>query len=154
MCYNVDDPKLFSVSNSIFNKEKILEYIEGIKYPFNLDIALPVYSWGIRFDSQKRFDGLLNGITKTMVGAAPLFVKTNITNTYLCIKDTLLGGYPFVAKQFLRVEEPDLNDEQKILETLKKNLQTKPITLSLFYFDGKIFNEHKKQIEQVYSVIH
>lgn len=50
MCYNMDDLDQFRTDNSIISVETLKKYITAsTKYPIELDLALPIYQWGLVF---------------------------------------------------------------------------------------------------------
>lgn len=65
MMYNLNAPNKFSEQNSIFNITECRKYLEGQKqYELPLDIALPLFSWGLVFRN-KEYKGILNGLHTT-----------------------------------------------------------------------------------------
>lgn len=50
MCYNMDDLDAFDVENSILSAATLKKYISpATNYPLELDLALPIYQWGLIF---------------------------------------------------------------------------------------------------------
>ncbi|MEP7220951.1 MAG: hypothetical protein ABI876_18645, partial [Bacteroidota bacterium] len=50
MAYNVGAPTDIGIDNSIFNGSDVRTYISDIDhYPLPLDVALPIFSWGVAF---------------------------------------------------------------------------------------------------------
>jgi hypothetical protein len=50
MCYNMDDIDAFDTENSIVSEKVLKEYLnENSSYPLPLDLALPMYQWGLVF---------------------------------------------------------------------------------------------------------
>ena len=50
MCYNMDDLDAFNVENSILSTSTLKKYISpSTSYPIELDLALPIYQWGLVF---------------------------------------------------------------------------------------------------------
>lgn len=50
MCYNMDDLDVFNTENSIISTETLNKYISpSTTYPIELDLALPIYQWGLVF---------------------------------------------------------------------------------------------------------
>jgi len=50
MCYNMDDLDAFDIENSILSATTLKKYISpGTSYPIELDLALPIYQWGLVF---------------------------------------------------------------------------------------------------------
>ncbi|MES2554973.1 MAG: hypothetical protein V4604_02430 [Bacteroidota bacterium] len=50
MCYNMDDLDAFDIENSILSAATLKKYISPTtSYPIELDLALPIYQWGLVF---------------------------------------------------------------------------------------------------------
>ena len=50
MCYNMDDLDQFDTENSIISAKTLKQYISpSTHYPIELDLALPIYQWGLVF---------------------------------------------------------------------------------------------------------
>jgi hypothetical protein len=50
MCYNMDDIDEISTPNSIVSTKVLKQYVqEDTEYPISLDLALPIYQWGLIF---------------------------------------------------------------------------------------------------------
>lgn len=50
MCYNMDDIEGISTPNSIVSSTILKQYVqEDTQYPIHLDLALPIYQWGLIF---------------------------------------------------------------------------------------------------------
>jgi hypothetical protein len=50
MCYNMDDIEGISTPNSIVSSKVLKQYVrEDTEYPITLDLALPIYQWGLIF---------------------------------------------------------------------------------------------------------
>lgn len=99
MCYNMDDLDAFSTENSIISAETLRKYISSsTNYPIELDIALPVYQWGLVFrlgkltmianDVSVRE---LKGPNYTEIKPTLFKVKKNgyLNNSYVCKGDLI-----------------------------------------------------------------
>lgn len=113
MCYATSSPKDTDTENSILDMELLKSYTKNInKYPLPLDIALPLYSWGVVTNHRGEIR-LINNVDIT--GMVPDYFKQTGTNTYEALDDFFLQGI-YLNKGFtLRIEriEPALLNEAK-----------------------------------------
>ena len=64
MCYNMDDIDQFETHNSIISLNTLKQYVNSsTDYPIALDLALPIYQWGLVFRLGK-LSVIANGISK------------------------------------------------------------------------------------------
>lgn len=62
MCYNMGSPTRIDTKNSILDIEQVKQYIQSLEsYPLPLDVALPLFSWGVLFCHQD-FVKLINHV--------------------------------------------------------------------------------------------
>lgn len=113
MCYATESPKVQNTQNSILDMELLRNYTKDInKYPLPLDIALPLYSWGVVTNHRDEIR-LINNVDIT--GMVPEYFKEIGKNTYEAQDDFFLQGI-YLNKGFtLRIEriEPSLLNEAK-----------------------------------------
>jgi hypothetical protein len=67
MCYNITKPDDFQTKNSIGTSEELAQYITHSDYKLKLDIALPLYSWGVVFRGNQ-FKGILSDYDEKKFG--------------------------------------------------------------------------------------
>lgn len=144
MCYNVDQLDDPETANSLFSKDETMKYIRGVKYPLPLDVAFPVFSWGIEFN-QASFEGIANGITSKLLNSTPAFVKTDKPGVYRCTRDTFLFNHYFDAGNSVRVEEVDFEDLKQVSAYLKHHIPNDTSTIILFHYDNELINDGNQQ---------
>lgn len=99
MCYNMDDIDLFETQNSIISLSTFKKYIKSNSdYPISLDLALPIYQWGLVFRLGK-LSLIANGLSKNELRNSNFSeLKTNIfrvnrncylNETYVCKGDLI-----------------------------------------------------------------
>lgn len=99
MCYNMDDLDAFEVENSILSTATLKKYISpSTNYPIELDLALPIYQWGLVFRLGK-LSLIANDISEnelrppnyTQVKPHIYKVRKNgyLNNTYVCKGDLI-----------------------------------------------------------------
>ncbi len=99
MCYNMDDIDDLQTPNSILSPSVLKTYVnENTTYPLKLDLAFPIYQWGLIFRLGKLSvisnDLSLDDLNHTSIkriGKNVFLVKKNviINETYLCKGDLL-----------------------------------------------------------------
>jgi len=113
MCYATASPKDTNAGNSILDMQLLKNYTKDINtYPLALDIALPLYSWGVVTNHRGEIR-LINNVD--ISGMVPDYLKETGANTYEAVDDFFLQGI-YINKGFtLRIEriDPSLLNEAK-----------------------------------------
>lgn len=152
MFYNMGDLEDIEESNSILNLEKAKKYISSLSnYPLHLDLALPLFSWGVVFREDK-FIRLINGLDNSAFTDTTRFEKI-ATNIFKIKKSTYLQGYYLYKGDSVRTEtirQADLIETANLL----KNFFTDDTTRVIFYhLDTKIINNHSyENIKEILDI--
>jgi hypothetical protein len=155
MCYNINDPTIFSVTNSLFDKEEVMKYIRNVRYPIPLDLAVPAFSWGVMFNSTRKFEGFTNSLKQKQVENGAALQKTERPNVFVCTAQTYIGNRYFSRGDFVRVEEASANDIKEIVAYLKGRLNQQDATLIMFHYDQLIKeNEDPQSLYQIFQAGH
>lgn len=113
MCYATASPKDPETANSILDIELLKNYTRDMdNYPVEMDIALPLYSWGIVTNHRGEIKLINNADTNGMI--PEYFIQTG-ENTYEAVTDFFFQGI-YLNKGFtMRVEKisPALLKEAK-----------------------------------------
>ncbi len=148
MCYNMSPPQVFGELNSIFEKRTLESYTRNLSnYPLKLDIALPIYSWGILFHN-KEFNGFINNITSAgMAGYSNL--KAIGKNNYLCTESGTVKNKRVYKGDIIRIE--DISNAE--LNDAKTELLRKTNSSTVIYFDlsKNNINNHEEVFSPAYS---
>ena len=92
MYYASSEPTDFENKNTILNNKDAASYIKDVgSYPLHLDIALPLYSWGIVRNPFGQIK-LINGIRQATIGAHPEYYKQTKEGVYNILQSHYLGG--------------------------------------------------------------
>jgi len=137
--------------NSIYDREVAQSYIKSLKkFPLALDVALPVYCWGIHF----RDDGVINVISKIDVAALkndPHFRKTDEI-TFQVVESVIRGGNYFKEGDQLKMESILKDDLKNMADDLRDNLANRPNEI-IFYdlddFNMTSYNSDQKIFKKV-----
>lgn len=149
MCYNITNIKDFNVRNSIFDIREAEKYTDNLSdYKIPLDIALPVYSWGVVFGAQK-FKMIINNISLEELENTENFEQVNY-NYFKAVKRVKINDYQIDKNEIIRFENSAIEDVIKFSEKVKLN--NKNFTISLFHLDEKSINNMKNnEAEKIYK---
>lgn len=148
MCYNVEDIKSFSTKNSIFSEEVVKKYLIKERYPIALDIALPIFSWGIVFRN-KKFIGILNNLDEKLVAADTnlIHVKDNLFQFKI---DVEIGNTYVRAGDLLRLEQPNKTEIQNIISLLKRKVVSSQSKITFYHWDHDLIKNYNEDIQNYY----
>ena len=139
MCYSTSSPLENSTRNSILDLPTLKNYLKSVnRYPLDMDVALPIYSWGIVTNHFGRHK-LINALSKKDLVNANF--KKIADDQVEILKDGFYFG-SYLSKGFtLKVEE--ITDDQ--LNEVKEFLNEKLSSYKIVYYhlDGKFVINHK-----------
>lgn len=152
MYYATSEPTDFDNKNTILNNEEAASYIEEIdSYPLHLDIALPLYSWGIVRNPFGQIK-LINGVREATITAQPQYYKKTGDSMYRILQSHYLNGV-WVNKDYqLKVEEVSLETLQKAAKQLRKKLPNENREIIFYHLDKEILGKYST--EQLTDIIH
>ncbi len=152
MCYNLTDVRSLYSENSIFNADEALQYTQNLRsYPHPIDIALPIFSWGVVFNNG-RFRLIMNGLTAQELSRNTHFRMTR-KNHYLVTSSTTLNGVTLYTGEQIRTEASDMSEIARFSKELR--IANDTLTVSLFSLDSKYLkNINNEKIEALFSAIH
>lgn len=138
MCYSTSSPLENSTKNSILDIPTLKNYLKSVnRYPLDIDVALPIYSWGIITNHLGKHK-LINALSAIDL-ENPNFKKINEQSAEI-LKDGFYFGN-FLNKGFtIKVEE--ISEDQ--LTEAKKYLDQKLSNYNIIYYhlDSKFINKH------------
>ena len=127
--------------NSIYDKAIADKYISYLHYyPLHLDIALPIFSWGIQIREGKVVK-LLNKMNFNSFQNDSNFIKKD--NWFLVKHACFLGGYYFRENDQVKIEYVSKDDLLGMASTIKKYTNHK--------IDHLIFYDLDKENTQLYE---
>lgn len=142
MYYNMGKIKDPTEGNSILNNDIAKQYIDKkTKYPLDLSLALPIYSWSVWF-SEGEFKTLLYTINSKNIKDYS-FLKQKDKIHYQCIQDTLVAGNYFRKGDVFRLEEQTIKDIEEAKEICKPLLNKKTREIIIFSYspeNSKLIN--------------
>lgn len=137
MCYATSSPLEDTPQNSILDVTTLKNYLSGIdQYSLKLDIALPIYSWGI-VTNHLGHHKLINARTDEELIKDPKFKKIN-DHTYEVLEDHFYEGF-YLSKGFrVKVEEISQQDLNLVKSFLNKKL--KNYTIIYYHLDSRFLH--------------
>lgn len=148
MCYNVESVKKYESPNSIFQVELIKNYLQKLEnYPLALDVALPVFSWGVVFTENKQFGGLLNELHQKDLPDSLFSAEGNF---YTARKDLYLKNKFLKKDTQIRLEKtqsPEIEEVSRFIST-----KIRPQNVILFHFSPALFDNYQEdELEKIYE---
>jgi hypothetical protein len=123
--------------NSIYDRAIASRYLLSLKnYPLPLDIALPIYSWGIHIRDGKII-GLRNKININNLKKDSSFVLTN-NNWFKVLKSNYKNGIFYKENDLVKPEMISRNDLLEMANDLEDNTTQNP--KEIIFYDLDEFN--------------
>jgi hypothetical protein len=117
MYYNMGNLEEIATKNSIIDNQIGQQYLKNaINYPLDLDVALPIFAWGVLFRDGKMIR-LINDLREIDLADTSRFESIDVTH-FNAKKSNYLKGYYLYEGDEIRLE----NSPQKALENAAKLL--------------------------------
>ncbi len=141
MFYNVDDVKDPATKNSILDLEIAKQYIYNFeKYPLNLDVALPIFSWGVLFRGGKMIK-LMAHLQAEDMADTNFFLQKDKTH-FQIKKSTYLNGRYLYEDDVIRLETISQNTLVQTAKLLQPQISNSELTLSFYHLDTTTIKNH------------
>jgi hypothetical protein len=152
MFYNMDDLENIETKNSILDLSIAKRYLnQNSDYDLPLDIALPIFRWGVLFRNGKMIK-LINNLDRTDLEDTSRFVSL-AENQYEVGKSTYLKGYYLYGADVIRLEwvsEEELLDAATFLDGVFDNNEN---TISLYQLDTSTLKHYTDEtLQQVFQI--
>lgn len=135
MFYNIGEVAEWETKNSILDLAIAQQYLVNFdQYPLALDLALPIFSWGVLFRDEKMIR-LLNTINESKLSDTERFLKIE-KNRYKIIKSTYLDGHYLYQEDLIRFEKITTTDLQKAIDLLDPYLKKENRHLVFYHLDS------------------
>ncbi len=146
MAYNTSDLSDPQTVNSILNIDVLTTYISSNldNYPLKLDVALPIFSWGIlKRDGQavqlipnfsKAF--LSENKPKNAAYTEGAYFENTAEHTIEILKNGYYNGIYLYADDVIKIEEVSVNDLNSAADLLSQHLHNQQVTISFFSLDS------------------
>lgn len=154
MVYNVGELENWAEPNSILALKTLKPYLSSIEaYPIKLDLALPIFAWGVVYRGPKLIK-LINNLRYEMLDTHS-YVKQLAENRYELTKSSYINGYYLYEGDRIRTERisPELLIQTSNL--LAKNRPFKQFNLAFYHLDTSTIkhyqNEHFRQVISIFE---
>ena len=142
MVYNMGNPTALNTKNSILDLVEARKYLDGqAKYPMQLDVALPIFRWGIAYRSGKLFS-IFNDFNTVQADTTRFLSKKD--GAYEVNMDTVYN------KKFLRVGDKikieEINDDllRGCAELAAPHVRhTDTLHIAYFHYDHALISSFK-----------
>jgi hypothetical protein len=130
MYYNMGNISL-EIGNSIYEQKTALRYLPSLSaYPLKLNVALPIYSWGVHIRNHKVI-GLLNKMSEDDLLSDNRFHE-NDNGAFEVIRSDFVGGRYLETKDVIKIESITPHDIQQMVSDLHK-FSSKNINEFIFF---------------------
>jgi len=144
MYYNMGEIRS-GAGNSIYDKFTADNYTSHLKdYELPLDVALPIFSWGIQSRDGK-VKTLLNKMNENHFKNDSNFVCTD--NSVFTVKNSCFkGGFYFIKDDVIRIESVEPLQLLEMASDLGKNLATSPQRIVFYDLDSLNLTRYDKSL--------
>lgn len=152
MCYNMGDVDKVDTPNSIFDINILKQYLEGFEnYTLDLDIALPIFYWGVLIRDNKVIK-LINNLDSEALSDSTLFAKKDAIH-FDVLKSTYLKGYYLYEGDQLRLEHVSFQDLSAGAYLMKNVLPQYDRTISYYHLDTTTIKYYPHgKMEKIYTI--
>jgi len=151
MFYNMSDVSNIKTKNSIYDEGVAEKYLVNFeKYPLELDVVLPAFSWACWFSNGK-LKNLINDVKAEELGKDSCFIKED-KNIFRAVKNcSVMGNYVF-AGDYLRLEQTNVTTTINAAELIAPHIKNKKLTVSIYHLNGEVIKNYgKDQFENIVS---
>ncbi len=151
MCYNTGDVQNVEEMNSILSVDVVKQYVSRLRsYPEKLQLALPLFSWGVLYRENKLIKLIRNVDVSIFEGNEKYSINGNIVEV---LESTYFNGYFFYKGDQLRLETVGSKLLGQTVSVLKNHIT--PQEIIYYHLDSIIINQfHYEQLENINSMFH
>jgi len=145
MCYSLGNPKEYNIENSIATFGDIEKYIKNQKYAVPVDIALPIFNWGVMFRN-KKFKGIIGDLNAEAIISDSVHYNHIEANRYSFKNDTVIGNSYIRFGDELRLESLDPSDLKELIKLIRNSeFYNEKSTIAFFSWDTTYINQYGKE---------
>ena len=139
MAYNMGNLEDVKTQNSILDIEILKSYMSKLKnYPLKLDVALPIFSWGVVVRDGEVVK-LINNLTKNELQYPPQYFIEKKENHFEVLKNTYLKGFYLYKDDEIRIENTDSRQVdilEKAADIIAQNINNQQLTIIFYHLDS------------------
>ncbi|MDX2249117.1 MAG: hypothetical protein SF052_20185 [Bacteroidia bacterium] len=144
MFYNMGDVRDVAEENSILNLKTAEKYLDNFdEYPVHLDIALPIFSWGVVMRKNQTIH-LLNNLRAEQLLDKTKFKFLN-PQVVKVIKSTYINGYYLYQDDFIRFEEVSLENLEESSEMLAELIESDSLRVCFYHLDSPTIEKYSAE---------
>jgi len=129
--------------NSIYSQKTAKNYINSLKnYKLPLNIALPVFSWGVHVRSNQ-VTNLIGGLRVNDL-TGDQFEKIN-ENRYKVVKDVVFKGRYLAKDDEIKIEAVSADQLKEMMHDIKKNSKYKPNEIIFYDLNENNLKAYEKE---------
>jgi len=141
MLYNVGEFRTYDAENSLYSRKAIAPYLRSIqRYPLPLDLALPLFSWGLHYRYGK-VQGVFAEPELEAVQSDSLWFHRN-SKLHVARKAFFCQGRYIMKGDVLKIEEAGLNEARDAVEALREHWKTPTFTLYFYHWNSPVARKH------------
>lgn len=147
MFYNMGDVEAGEERNSILNLETAQQYLDKntAQYPLPLDVALPLFSWGVLFREGKMIR-LINNLTTAELAEDERF-RAIEPSRFEVVRSGYLDGYYLYAEDEIRIEAVQPENLMAAAQLVKRYLpKTAQRNLAFYHLDPALVERFNQQV--------
>ncbi len=146
MAYNMGDLDDIKSENSILNIEILKSYLKNFeRYPLGLDVAFPIFSWGIVFRDGQAVK-IINNLSKKDLLNTPQYdslFQQNVGNHFVLLKNQYLKGLYLYENDDIRIEDVPLSNLQSAAHFLSQNIKNQQLTVAFYHLDSAALQQYQ-----------
>ena len=144
MFYNMGNVEDTEIGNSILDLSIGKQYLNNVRnYPLALDIALPIFSWGVLVREGKMIK-LINNLQASDLNDDLRFLKIDETH-FEVIKSTYLQGYYLYKGDIVRLERATIDLLQESADLLSSVFTDSDLTIIFYHLDSIVINNYSDE---------
>lgn len=140
MFYNTGELRNIETINSILDVETAKKYLVNFEnYPLPLDLALPLFRWGVLFREGKMIR-LLNGLSEADLRDTTFFHQT-AKQRFFVNKNTYLAGHYIYKKDRIRLETITPEKLDSVVQLIRPIWSTNDFALTFYHIDSTVIQQ-------------
>ena len=137
MFYNMGKLEDPNTENSILDLSVAEKYLQNFpSYPLKLDIALPLFSWGVLFREGKMVQ-LINELTQADLQDQKRFLKIS-QNKFELLKSTYIEGHYLYQGDRIRLEGIEVESLKKAADLISPLIKTKQLRIIFYHLHPNV----------------
>lgn len=151
MCYNTGNIKEKTTRNAILDTNEVKSYLTGVKdYPLDLDVALPLFRWGVWF-RYGQYKEIVHNLSEEEWLRDTAFASFD--NNHFRIKtDKVIGENYYREGDEIRYEKPAPAEIVSTAKIVRRSLGLKNRVISFYHWESSYIREYENCIQETYKI--